>query len=170
MVCRLEDIIYYCPKSSVNYIWLALFFYISAPRKYILMRTSDGEARIFFLPPMPRRVLNPRQLELHKTGTFKGLSTNWPIAPRLFDWHLETPSWGCYTCVTYLGGTVVEWSRALQLREKINENQKIPGSPLTWATFRKCVAYFVSLASYLAWQVHRAWVRCWSCKRQRSSQ
>ena len=27
------------------------------------------------------------------------------------------------------GGAVAEWSKALQLREKINENQKIPGSP-----------------------------------------
>ena len=39
----------------------------------------------------------------------------------------------------HLGGTVAEWSKALQLREKINENQKIPGSPPppAWATFKK---------------------------------
>ena len=28
-----------------------------------------------------------------------------------------------------LGGAVAEWSKALLLRKKINENQKIPGSP-----------------------------------------
>ena len=27
------------------------------------------------------------------------------------------------------GGAVAEWSKALLVREKINENQKIPGSP-----------------------------------------
>ena len=27
------------------------------------------------------------------------------------------------------GGAVAEWSKALPLREKINENQKIPGLP-----------------------------------------
>ena len=27
------------------------------------------------------------------------------------------------------GDTVAKWSQALQLREKITENQKIPGSP-----------------------------------------
>ena len=27
------------------------------------------------------------------------------------------------------GGAVAEWYKALQLGEKINENQKIPGSP-----------------------------------------
>ena len=27
------------------------------------------------------------------------------------------------------GGSVAEWSKALHLREKINENQMIPGSP-----------------------------------------
>ena len=26
-------------------------------------------------------------------------------------------------------GAVAEWSKALQLREKINENEKIPGTP-----------------------------------------
>ena len=31
--------------------------------------------------------------------------------------------------MTYLGGAVAEWSRALLLREKINENQKISGLP-----------------------------------------
>ena len=31
----------------------------------------------------------------------------------------KTPTWGA----------VAEWSEALPLREKINENQKIPGSP-----------------------------------------
>ena len=35
------------------------------------------------------------------------------------------------------GGAVAEWSKALQLREKINENQKIPGSPPNWVTFQK---------------------------------
>ena len=34
------------------------------------------------------------------------------------------------------GGTVAEWSKALLLREKINEKpKKIPGLPLAWATF-----------------------------------
>ena len=28
-----------------------------------------------------------------------------------------------------LGGAVAEWSKALQLTEKTNENQNIPGSP-----------------------------------------
>ena len=31
--------------------------------------------------------------------------------------------------LTKNGGAVAEWSKALQLKEKINENQKIPGSP-----------------------------------------
>ena len=34
------------------------------------------------------------------------------------------------------GGAVAEWSKALLSREKINENQKIPGSPPGLGTFR----------------------------------
>ena len=33
--------------------------------------------------------------------------------------------------------TVAELSRALQLREKINETQKVPGSPQAWAIFKR---------------------------------
>ena len=33
------------------------------------------------------------------------------------------------------GGAVAEWSKALLKREKINENQKIPGSPPGLGTF-----------------------------------
>ena len=29
----------------------------------------------------------------------------------------------------FIGGAVAEWSKALLRREKINESQKIPGSP-----------------------------------------
>ena len=37
----------------------------------------------------------------------------------------------------YEGGAVAEWSKALLKREKINENQKIPGSPPGLGTFFK---------------------------------
>ena len=36
-----------------------------------------------------------------------------------------------------LEGAVAEWSKALLWREKINENQKIPGSPPCLGTFLK---------------------------------
>ena len=36
-----------------------------------------------------------------------------------------------------MGGAVAECSKALLLREKINKNQKIPGSPQAWANFKK---------------------------------
>ena len=35
------------------------------------------------------------------------------------------------------GGAVAEWSKALLKREKINENQKIPGLPPGLGTFKK---------------------------------
>ena len=35
------------------------------------------------------------------------------------------------------GGAVAEWSKALLKREKINENQKIPGPPPSLGTFKK---------------------------------
>ena len=35
------------------------------------------------------------------------------------------------------GGAVAEWSKALLEREKIDENQKIPGSPPGLGTFKK---------------------------------
>ena len=37
----------------------------------------------------------------------------------------------------HIGGAVAEWSKALLKREKINENQKIPGSPPGLGTFKK---------------------------------
>ena len=36
-----------------------------------------------------------------------------------------------------MGGAVAEWSKVLLKREKINENQKIPGSPPDLDTFKK---------------------------------
>ena len=35
------------------------------------------------------------------------------------------------------GGAVAEWPKALLVRENINENQKIPGSPPAWAPLKK---------------------------------
>ena len=35
-----------------------------------------------------------------------------------------------------VGGAVAEWSKALLLREKINENHKIPGLPHGQAIFK----------------------------------
>ena len=46
-----------------------------------------------------------------------------------------------YNDANQKGGAVAGWSKALQLREKIKENQKIPGlPPPAWATFcdKKC--------------------------------
>jgi hypothetical protein len=37
----------------------------------------------------------------------------------------------------YLEGAVDEWSKALLRREKINQNQKIPGSPPAWIPLKK---------------------------------
>ena len=34
-----------------------------------------------------------------------------------------------------MGGAVAEWSKAQQLRKKINKKQKIPSSPPVWAIF-----------------------------------
>ena len=39
--------------------------------------------------------------------------------------------------LTIDGGTVAEWSKAVLEREKINENQKIPGSPPAWHLKKK---------------------------------
>ena len=36
-----------------------------------------------------------------------------------------------------LGDAVVEWSKALLVREKINETQKIPGSSSGWSNLLK---------------------------------
>ena len=44
---------------------------------------------------------------------------------------------------TNKGGAVAMWSKVLQMRDK-NENQKIPGSPHSWAILRKplnCIGY-----------------------------
>ena len=34
-------------------------------------------------------------------------------------------------------GAAAEWSKALQLREKLNEEQEIPGSPPAWEILQK---------------------------------
>ena len=36
-----------------------------------------------------------------------------------------------------LGGAVAKWSKALLLREEMNKNQKIPGSPMAWPNIIK---------------------------------
>ena len=48
------------------------------------------------------------------------------------------------------GGALAEWSKALQLREKINENEKIPGSPPGLGNLEK---------TPLTWLLKKAWQR-----------
>ena len=43
-----------------------------------------------------------------------------------------------------VGGAVAEWSKALLKREKINENQKIPGSPPGLGTFKKIIKKIIN--------------------------
>ena len=43
------------------------------------------------------------------------------------------------------GGAVAEWSKALLKRVNKNENQKIPGSPPTWAPFFNIFFFFPHL-------------------------
>ena len=47
------------------------------------------------------------------------------------------------------GGAVAEWSKALLKREKISENQKIPGSPPGLGTFKKSTSIRMALPRVL---------------------
>jgi len=44
--------------------------------------------------------------------------------------------------IIMMGGAVAKWSKALLYREKINENQKIPGSPPGLGTLKKKKLFF----------------------------
>ena len=75
-----------CQTSLVEFLFFC-FCCIPKPRTYIQISEHSVRRQMawlgFFLPPMPRRVSNPRQLvELHQTGTFEGGSTNWATAPQ----------------------------------------------------------------------------------------
>ena len=41
------------------------------------------------------------------------------------------------------GGAVAEWSKALKLKENMNENENIPGSPPPGQPFKKVESYKV---------------------------
>ena len=67
-------------------------------------------------------------------------ATNWIYLSFLSPYQID-----CKVIFTN-GGTVAEWSKALLKREKINENQKIPGSPPpAWAPLKKGYIYNSSL-------------------------